>query len=303
MRIRTIKNCVRDGVHSIARNGLMSVASIGTISACLFILGLTYTIIINVQQMISNLDSSLGIVIFLEEDVDDEEAEAFAEELEGKDGVSSAVYISPEQAWDDFKDTLSDNITGDLLDELDEDNPLSESANIEIYMDSADAQSALVEELENDERVRLIRYSEKAANLMSSLANLAAVVGIVLMVVLMLVAVLLIANTIKLSVFIRHTEINIMKYIGATDAFIRLPFVVEGMLLGLLGTIIPSVVIYFGYYYIVRVINNQFSSMSYLLTFVSVGKVMSSLIPMFLVLGVLVGTVGSLVSIRKHLKV
>ncbi len=304
MRIRTIRNCMKDGVHSIVRNGLMSIASIGTISACLFILGITYCIVVNAQQFISNLDSSLGIVAFLQPEVTDEEAIAFTAELQSREEVKSATYISPEEAWNTFKGELSDGINGDLLNELDNDNPLSNSANIEIYLESAEAQEGLVKELEaNTEMVRMVRYSKKAADLMASFSRFATYIGVALMIVLMLIAVLLIANTIELSVYIRRREINIMKYIGAKDSFIRLPFVVEGMLLGFLGVFIPSAVIYFGYQYIVNMVTENFASMSYLINFVQINTIMKGLFPLFLGLGVIVGMVGSLVSIRKHLRV
>ncbi len=305
MRIRTIRNCIKDGVHSIVRNGLMSVASIGTISACLFILGLTYCIVINVQQFTRNLDSSMGIVAFLDAGVTDEQAQQLTDELSSREEVKSAEYISPERAWEEFKDELQvgSNYNNELLEELDADNPLSNSANIEIYLNNAAAQAPLVSELEQNPMIRVVRYSQRAADMMSSFAKLTTYVGLALILVLMLIAILLIANTIKLSVYIRRYEINIMKYIGAKDSFIRLPFVVEGMLIGFLGVFIPTGLIYFGYYYIIKIINEKFISMSYLLTFVSVNDIMRNLIPIFLILGVLVGMIGSLVSIRKHLKV
>ncbi len=303
MRIRTIRNCMKDGVYSIVRNGLMSIASIGTISACLFILGITYCLVINVQQFVQGLDSSLGIVAFLQPEVSSEDAIAYAAELDARSEVKTATYVSPEEAWNTFKGTLQDGINGDLLEELDHDNPLSSSANIEIYMNSADAQSALVKELENNPNIRLVRYSKKAADLMTSFAHFATYIGVALMVVLMLIAVLLIANTIELSVYIRRREINIMKYIGAKDSFIRLPFVVEGMLLGFLGVFIPTAVIYFGYQYLIKMVDENYSSMSYLINFVNVNTLMKGLFPIFLILGVVVGMIGSLVSIRKHLKV
>lgn len=305
MRIRTIRNCMKEGSRSILKNGLMSIASIITISACLFILGITYCVIINAQQMTHSIDSSLGMVAFLKSDVTEEDALALVSELNAREGVKEAKYISPEQAWADFKETLKkdSDMDGDVLDELDEDNPLADSANIEVYMiDSAD-QKTLAKELDDDERIRSVRYSQKAADAMTSLAKLITYAGLALMLVLMLIAILLINNTIKLSVFIRRNEINIMKYIGAKDSFIRLPFIVEGMLIGLLGVILPTAILYFGYQYLIQMVNDRFPSLSYLLTFVSGNQIMQGLLPIFLIMGVLVGMIGSTLSIRKHLKV
>lgn len=305
MRIRTIKTCMKDGVHSIVRNGLMSIASIGTISACLLILGLTYCIVVNVQQLTKELDSSLGIVAFLAEGTTDEQAKELTSELQDRDEVKSARYVSPEEAWNEFKETLKNDsdYNNDILDELDADNPLSDSANIEIYLNNSRDQEELVQELNENPLVRTVNYSKKAADMMTSVAKFATYIGLALMGVLMLIAILLIANTIKLSVYIRRNEISIMKYIGAKDSFIRLPFIVEGMLIGLLGVFIPSGLIYFGYYYIIKIVNEKFTSMSSLLTFVEANEIIKGLLPIFLILSVLVGIIGSSISIRKHLKV
>lgn len=305
MRIRTIKTCMKDGVKSIVRNGLMSIASIGTISACLLILGLTYCIVMNVQQLTKELDSSLGIVAFLAEGTTDAQAKELTAQLQDREEVKSARYVSPEEAWEEFKETLKNDseYNNEILDELDTDNPLSNSSNIEIYLNNSRDQETLVEELRAHELVRSVNYSQKAADMMTTIAKFATYIGLALMGVLMLIAILLIANTIKLSVYIRRNEISIMKYIGAKDSFIRLPFIVEGMLIGLLGVIIPSGLIYLGYYYIIKIVNEKFTSMSYLLTFVETNEIMRGLLPIFLILSICVGMIGSMISIRKHLRV
>ena len=127
--------------------------------------------------------------------------------------------------------------------------------------------------------------------------------GVALIAFLIFIAVLLISNTIRLSVYTRRTEINIMKYIGATDSFVRLPFVVEGMLIGILGAILPSALIYFGYNSLIKLLMTHFSAISSLISIVSVYDIIKGLLPIFLVLSIVVGVFGSTISIRRHLRV
>ena len=305
MRIRTIKVCLKDGCKGILRNGLMSLASIGTIAACLFILGLTFCIVRNVQQFTNDLGNSLGIVVFLQEGVTEEQGKSLAEELNARDEVKGARYISPDEAWLSFKQTLEKEtgLNSDILSELDQDNPLANCANIEVYLYDAQSQESFVEYLETSSAVRSVKYSNEAADMLSSFSKLVTYVGLALIAILIFIAVLLIVNTIKLSVYIRRYEINIMKYIGARDSFVKLPSIVEGVIIGLIGAVVPGCLIYFAYYYVVEIINERFSSVSYLFNFLSVNAIMQTLIPLFLILGVLVGIIGSSISIRKHLKV
>ena len=305
MRLRTVKVCLKDGCRGILRNGLMSLASIGTIAACLFILGLTFCIVRNVQQFTSDLDDTLGMVVFLKEGVTEAQGKSLTDELNAREEVKGARYISPDEAWGSFKETLEKEtgLNSDILSELDQDNPLANCANIEVYLYNAQDQAVFVEYLESNSMVRRINYSNEAADMLSSFSKLVTYVGLALIAILVFIAVLLIVNTVKLSVYIRRYEINIMKYIGARDSFVKLPFIVEGMIIGLIGAIVPGALIYFAYYYVVEIINARFASVSYLFNFIGVNSIMQTLIPLFLILGVLVGIIGSSISIRKHLKV
>lgn len=305
MRLRTMGNCVKDGFRGILRNGLMSLASIGTITACLMILGLTYCVVVNVQNFASGLDGNLGMVAFLHAGVTEEEIQALEQKLDARDDVKEYKYTSADEAWKDFKQDLlgGDELGDELMGELDSDNPLSNSANIEIYPVQSENQQAIVDFLNQEPAVRKVNYSANAAKALASLGNMVTYVGMALMVFLIFVALLLIANTIKLSLYIRRNEINIMKYIGATDGFVRLPFIVEGIFIGCLGAILPSLIIYFGYDSLVRALNNRFAAVTTLLEFMSVTEVMKGLLPIFIALSVVVGALGSIISIRKHLKV
>ena len=305
MRLRTMGNCIKDGFRGILRNGLMSLASIGTITACLMILGLTYCVVVNVQSFASSLDGNLGLVAFLKAGVTEQEVQQLQQKLDAREDVKDYNYVSPDEAWKEFKQEMlgGDELGNELMGELDDDNPLQNAANIEIFPMQAEDQQAIVDFLEQEPIVRKINYSANASKALASLGNLVTYVGMALMAFLIFVALLLIANTIKLSLYIRRNEINIMKYIGATDGFVRLPFIVEGIFIGCLGAILPTVIIYFGYDSLVSALHTRFIAVTSLVEFVSVSEVMKGLLPIFVVLSVVVGALGSIISIRKHLKV
>ncbi|MBQ7051011.1 MAG: permease-like cell division protein FtsX, partial [Firmicutes bacterium] len=209
MRLRTMANCVKDGFRGILRNGLMSLASIGTITACLMILGLTYCVVVNVQSFASGLDGNLGMVAFLEAGVTEEDVQQLINKLDAREDVKDYKYVSADEAWEEFKQEMlgGDELTEELMGELDSDNPLENSANIEIFPRQSEDQQAIVDFLENEPTVRKINYSANASRALASLGNLVTYVGMALMAFLIFVALLLIANTIKLSLYIRRHEI------------------------------------------------------------------------------------------------
>lgn len=305
MKIRTINRCIGEGFKSVFRNGLMSIASIGTITACLIILGIVFCLVANVQSFAGGLDSKIGMVAFLKNGITQEEVDLLTSQLDQRDDIESFHYVSADEAWETFKKEMlgGDEINEALMDELNEDNPLANSANIEIYPANAASQDNIVAFLKASPLVRTVRYSANASKTLATFAQLVTYIGFALIAFLIFIAILLISNTIRLSVYTRRTEINIMKYIGATDSFVRLPFVVEGMLIGILGAIIPSALIYFGYNSLVKLLMTHFSAISSLVSIVSVYDIMKMLLPIFLVLSILVGVFGSTISIRKHLRV
>lgn len=312
MKIRTVGKCVKEGFHSVFHNGLMSVASIGTITACLLILGIVYCLVVNVRYFADSLGSNLGIVAFLSEGVTDDQINELSATLDSRDDVSDYKYVSPEEAWETFKNEMlgsevtttdSNGSETELMQELDEDNPLKNSANFEIYPDSSEHQQQIVDYLKTVSYVRKISYSANASQALTSFGRMVTLVGGALIILLVFVALLLIANTVRMSVYIRRNEINIMKYIGATDAFVRLPFVVEGIVIGVLGAIIPILLVYFGYYKLTNLLAQHFSSISNMFMFIPLNQILRGLIPMFLVLSVVVGVVGSMISMHRHLKV
>lgn len=304
MKIRTINRCIGDGFKNVFRNGLMSIASIGTITASLIILGIVFCLVLNVQHFAGTLDDNLGMVAFLKTNVTEDEVATLQDQLAQRDDISSFRYVSADEAWETFKQEMlgGDEINEALMEELDEDNPLANSSNFEIYPASPDVQDAIVTFLEASPIVRKVNYSASASQTLSSVARLVTYVGFALIGFLVFIAILLINNTIRISVYTRRNEISIMKYIGATNSFVRLPFLVEGILIGALGSILPAILMYVGYGSLLNLAADKFSAVTALFSFVPVDEAMRMLHPIFLGLSIVVGMFGSVTSVRKYLK-
>lgn len=305
MKIRSIRVCLKQGLQGIWRNRLMVLASVCTVSACLFILGIVYCLVANVQQFADDLDDSLGIIAFLSENVSEESVPTLVEQIRGMEGVKEVTYVSADEAWQNFKESMGfdDQLGEDTLAQLDQDNPLANSASLEIYLYEAADQNDFVAQLQTMPQIRSIRYAAETADVLANLSSMITWGGMALILLLVFIAILLISNTIKLSVFVRRTEIGIMKYIGAKDSFVKIPFIVEGMIIGVLGAVLPAILIYFSYGSIVNFAVQQFGTFTQLIHFISANTILIQLIPIFLAVGIVVGVLGSTLSLRKYLKV
>lgn len=305
MKIRSIRVCLKQGLQGIWRNRLMVLASVCTVSACLFILGIVYCLVANVQQFADDLDDSLGIIAFLSENVSEESVPTLVEQIRDMEGVKEVTYVSADEAWQNFKESMGfdDQLGEDTLAQLDQDNPLANSASLEIYLYEASDQNDFVAQLQTMPQIRSIRYAAETADVLANLSSMITWGGMALILLLVFIAILLISNTIKLSVFVRRTEIGIMKYIGAKDSFVKIPFIVEGMIIGILGAVLPAILIYFSYGSIVNLVMQQFGTFTQLIHFISANTILIQLIPIFLAVGIVVGVLGSTLSLRKYLKV
>ena len=293
MKLHSYGVAVRQGLQGIHRNRWMVVASVLTVSACLFILGIVYCIVINVQAIADELDDNLGIVAFLSENVSEDSIPTLKAQVEQMEGVKEVVYVSAEEQFGK-----------DAIEQLDRDNPLANSASFQIYLYDAANQSAFVNHLKTLPQFRRIRYAAETAEVMANISRVITMGGLVLILLLVGIAILLISNTIKLSVYVRRNEVEIMKYIGATDAFVRTPFVVKGIIIGILGAILPALLIYFTYEALLALIVQQFTtSFSQMIHFMDTKSIMLSLAPIFLGVGIVVGVLGSLFSMQRYLKV
>ena len=302
-RIQTFLYTLSQGFANIGKNKMFSFASIATMSACIFLFGLFFSIVTNFQHMVKIAQEGVAVTVFFEPGVTDELiSEYYKVEIEKRVEVSKVISVTAEEAWEDYKQEYFEG-REDLADAFAGDNPLANSANLQIYLNDVSMQGALVTYLENMEGVRLVNKSDVLANTLSDFNRLIGYVSGGIIAILLLVAIFLINNTIAVGIGVRKEEIAIMKLIGATDYLVRAPFFVEGFLIGLLGSILPLGALFFLYEKLIVYVMEKFKFLQSIMQFLPAEEIFRTLIPVGLILGVGIGLLGSRVAIRKHLKV
>lgn len=317
MRISTFGYVGKQGVKNIWRNKMFSLASIATMSACIFLFGLFFSILVNFQYIIKSAEEGVAITVLFNEDATEEQKKEIGEQLESRDDVSEVKYVSADDAWSEFqKEYFGDN--PELAEGFKDDNPLAGSDNYEVYMktvkgDNKDliakskslsaTQQDLVKFAQSLDGVRQVNKSDVVANTLSSVNMLVAYVSIAIIAILLGVSIFLISNTVTTGITVRKEEIAIMKYIGAKDFVVRSPFVIEGLIIGLFGAVIPLALLYFLYDKAIVYIMEKFSILKNIITFLPVGNVYIYLLPIGLAMGIGIGFLGSYFTVRKHLRV
>lgn len=293
---------MKQGVKNIGRNKMFSIASIATMAACIFLFGLFYSIIINFNYIVEKAEEGVAITVFFEEDATKSQKDKIGDELKTADGVLEVNYISADEAWDKFKGDYFGE-SGDLAEGFKSDNPLANSDNYEVYMEDVSKQKDVVAFAEGLEGVRKVNKSDVVAKTLTSVNKLVGYVSVAIIAILLAVSIFLISNTVTMGITVRREEIAIMKYIGAKDGFVRAPFVIEGLIIGAVGAVIPLVMLYFMYDKAISYIMTRFSLLNNIVDFLPVATVYKTLLPVGIILGVGIGFLGSFFTIRKHLKV
>lgn len=400
MKLRTWKYYISQGFRGVFKNGLMSAASIIIVSACVFTVILSLSIMVNVDYVLSQIESNVGVTVFLGNKPTDAQVKVLQKKIEEMTNVTKVTYISQQGALEKAKKMWDT----DTLDGLKEDNPFPRSLDVQVSgishqkdviaritklqqefenqivngevetvaetttIDPAQAakaavnnavkeagsqptttKTALLDKLtgtvevqaegtsatpvteglptpatiqqENNEPVTVnnapkigdadyeyqgiesIRHAQQLTDTLMAIDAIFKIVSVVIIAILAIISIGIIMNTIKLTVFIRKNEIGIMKYVGATDWFIRWPFIVEGVIIGLIGAAIPSVISWLSYDRIVDYFNTHISVLNTLVSLKSGSEIFIVTIPVALLVGALLGAVGSITSVRKHLRV
>lgn len=397
MKLRTWKYYISQGFRGVFKNGLMSAASIIIVSACVFTVILSLSIMVNVDYVLSQIESNVGVTVFLGNKPTDAQVKVLQKKIEEMPNVTKVTYISQQGALEKAKKMWDT----DTLDGLKEDNPFPRSLDVQVSgishqkdviaritklqqefenqivngevetvaetttIDPAKAavnnavkeagsqptttKTALLDKLtgtvevqaegtsatpvteglptpatiqqENNEPVTVnnapkigdadyeyqgiesIRHAQQLTDTLMAIDAIFKIVSVVIIAILAIISIGIIMNTIKLTVFIRKNEIGIMKYVGATDWFIRWPFIVEGVIIGLIGAAIPSVISWLSYDRIVDYFNTHISVLNTLVSLKSGSEIFIVTIPVALLVGALLGAVGSITSVRKHLRV
>ena len=302
MRISTFAYTLKQGISNIWRNKMFSLASIATMSACIFLFGLFFAIVTNFQAMVKEAESGVAVTVFFEEGAAPEQIEQIGKEIRSRIEVSEYNFVSAEEAWTEFKDEYFAG-NDEAAAGFGEDNPLANSSSYEIFLNDISMQQVLVDYLKGLDGVREVRHSAAVANTLSDFNSLIGYISVGIILILFLVATFLISNTVTTGIAVRRDEIGIMKLIGATDSFVRAPFIVEGVLIGLIGASLPLTVLYLLYNKLVVYIEEKFNFLSNLISFVPAKGVFQTLVPVALILGVGIGFLGSRITIRKHLNV
>lgn len=298
MKINSFFYSIKQGIINIFRNKLFSLASIATIGACLFLFGIFFCVILNLANIVKSAEESVSITVFFDEGISDERIEEIGIIIDERPEVARREFISSDEAWESFREEY----LGEYADGFTE-NPLADSASYEIYLSDVAKQASLVSYLEGLEGIRTVNRSEVTATTLTGMNKLVAYVSVGIIFILLAVSIFLISNTVTIGIHVRKEEIVIMKYIGATDLFIRAPFVIEGILIGAVGAIVPDLTIYFLYNEVIAYVEREFVTLNSLLKFLSVNEVYRYFLPVSIVMGIGIGFVGSAVTVRKHLKV
>lgn len=294
MKLRTTKYIVKEGLINTYRNTLMSLASVGVVTASMFILGVFLVIAINLSYNTQKLKEQPQIQVFCEPELDDEQIGIIEKNIKSDSRVKEYTYVSKQEALNKAKEMLGND--QDVVEGLGDDfMPVSFIIELKNLKEAQEVVSAF----KSIQGVGNVRYSQERVDIILKIATWVQIGNMVLIIILLAVAMFIISNTIKLTVFARRKEINIMKYIGATDWFIRWPFVVEGVIIGLAGAAVGFIAISFFY----GVVSSKVTQEVKIFSLVSLGELQFNVIYTFALVGIVIGTLGSTISIRKYLHV
>lgn len=297
MKLSTLKYLFKEGILGIWRNRTMAIASIGTIILCLLILGMSYGIGTNIDYLIEQIEEKFGVTAYIDEGLSEEAITQLQTKIESMSDVEEVIYISKDDALQSFSE---DNGDQSLFEMFKEDNPLP--ASFEITTANISGQAEFVEALNSLEGIDETVYFQNETASFMHLRQTVNSVCFGMLVILIVVGLMLMSNTIKLTIYVRKREINIMKYVGATNSFIQVPFLIEGMLIGFLGAVISMLIITGVYDWILQKTVTMTGVLSGL-SLVPTAQITQTLLPIYLGLGIGIGLIGSAFAIHKHLDV
>lgn len=284
-----------EAIKSIRRNGLMSIASISTVAVALLVLSMFLVMVLNVNHMTETIESQVQISVYMEDTATQEQLEATNKKIAALQGVTKVTFINKKQALDEFRKRLGEQQT--LLESLGETNPLPNS--FDVHVDKPENLKLVAAHINTLDLVESTRFGQETIEPLFKFTYIVRVAGVVLIVFLTFATLFIIANTIRLTVFARRKEVSIMKYVGATDSFIRWPFVIEGMLLGLFGAILSCILVNIVYSISVTQIH---ASLAFL-PILPKQPLMTIITCVTVVLGMVIGAAGSCISLKKFLRV
>ena len=300
MKIRTLLYSFREGFKGIRRNRMFSLASVGTIAACLFIFGLFFLLVSNFENMMKSAESGVGITVFFDDGLSDEAKKEIGTKISARKEVKDVIYISADEAWERYK---KNSLKPELIETFGNDNPTKGSDSYTVYVNKIEKQPELVNYIETIAGVRKVNSNGSTVSGFSAINSLVGVISITIIGLLLAVAIFLISTTIAMGISVRKEEIFIMRMVGATDFFISAPFVIEGVVIGLVGALLPLILLFFIYERAVVVLSERFNTLVNVLIFIDTKKEFMVLTPLSLAIGVGIGFAGSFFTVRRHIDV
>ena len=305
MKIRSLGYCIRQGFKNIWRNRMFSVASITTMTACILLFGMFFSVLMNVNFMIRTLEEEVGVTVLFDEGLEQDKIDEIGEKIRAMEHVTDVTYTSAEEAWEKFQQEYFEG-NEEYAKSFSEngENPLANSASYTVRVDEIENQTSIVTRIKRLEGVRQVNQSAGATKTLISFNSLFTYVAVAIIALLLVVSIFLIANTVNVGISVRRHEIAIMKLIGATDSFVRAPFIVEGLLLGFIGSLIPLGILFIAYDKILGWLLNRFGVLNTISgSLPSVIEVFNVLAPVGVALGLGIGLIGSIITVRRHLRV
>mgnify|MGYP004718050921 FL=1 len=301
MKWSSFQYLTKQGLHNLRANRLMSLASIGVLTACLLLTGIAGLFSANVNSLVEYLGDQNETVVYLDQGLSDEELASVDQTLRSMPGLAAVTYVSQEEVLETYKGYMSEY--ADLFNDFEEDNPYH--ANYRVVLEDLNQLDEMIAQLEQIDGVYSVSAPTQLSSVFLTIQRAVTYAGWALVAVLALVSVVVISNTIRLTVFARRKEINIMKYVGATNGFIRWPFFVEGTSVGLISGLLAAGLVIGAYALVVNRIGAMSGFWGPILgsCLLSVGQVWPVVLGAFLIFGVVIGSIGTATSIRKYLEV
>lgn len=295
MKFRTLEYFIKETVGSIRHNGLMSLASVSTVALTLLILGMFLIMVLNLNHMAAALESQVQISVYLQDNLSEQEIAAVKQQISQIPGLKKVEYVPKDQALQRFREQLGEQQT--ILNDLGEENPLPNG--FDVIVEQPDQVRGVAQAVSNIKGVEKLRYEKEIVERLFTITRMIRTVGLIIIVFLALAAMFIISNTIRLTVFARRREIGIMKYVGATDWFIRWPFLLEGMMLGFLGALIAVLLLAKFYSVFIGYVTASIAFMPILPSY----PIVIYLGVFLLGVGMAIGALGSTISLRRFLHV
>ena len=292
MGISSFGYLIKEGVKNVWSNRIMSIASICVLMSCLILTGSAILLSMNVAQVVESVGDSNETTVYLNDDVSGVEAAYIGKDLQKLDNIASVEFYSKEEAFKEYEDVLGDEIFANLQGN---DNPLPDAYHISMVDLSEYEQT--VSEIMNINGVNSVSNRSDVAKQLTNISNLVSTLSFWIVLALTVISLFIISNTIRMTKYSRRFEISIMKSVGATNAFVRIPFIVEGMMIGLISSIISSVGLYFLYNLLMKIITDIIPFAA-----IPINNVIVYVSISFVIAGIVVGAIGAFISVRKYLK-